>query len=51
MRKKLLLSAIVSILMFSSVTMAAQTESDSLYSALKSGKFSFKTRFWWYYEI
>ncbi len=44
MRKKLLLSAIVSTLAFSSVAMAAQTESDSLYSALKSGKFSFKTR-------
>ena len=44
MRKKLLLSAIVSTLILSSVSMAAQTESDSLYSALQSGKFSFKTR-------
>jgi hypothetical protein len=44
MKTKLVLSALVSTLALSSAAMAQQTESDSLYSALKSGKFSFKTR-------
>jgi len=43
MKKKLLLSAIVSTLALGGVA-AAQTEADSVYSALKNGNFSFNTR-------